>query len=90
MPRDCPLLRNYPKGFAKRAISTKDIENYSKQIQSKHVLMFFDTSFSGKVFSLQRAVLKAISKKNPFRYVSTSLQEARTSPIWLAVILSSR
>jgi formylglycine-generating enzyme required for sulfatase activity len=64
IPRDCPLLRNDPKGFARQAISTKDLENYSKQIQSKHVLMFFDTSFSGKVFSIQRAVLKVLSKKS--------------------------
>ena len=64
IPRDCPLLRDDPKGFARQAISTKDIETYSEQIQSKHVLMFFDSSFSGEVFSLQQAVLKVISKKS--------------------------
>ena len=64
IPRDCPLLRDDPKGFARQAISTKAIETYSGQIQSKHVLMFFDSSFSGEVFSLQQAVLKVISEKS--------------------------
>ncbi len=64
IPRDCPLPRDDPKGFANQAISTKDIQTYSEQIQSKHVLMLFDSSFSGEVFSLQQAVLKVITEKS--------------------------
>ena len=63
VPRDCPLLREDLQGFATRAISTKAIETYSALIRSKHVLMFFDSSFSGGVFSLEPAVLKVISEK---------------------------
>jgi len=64
IPQDCPLLHNDPEGFARKAISTKALETYSGQIQSKHVLMLFDSSFSGEIFSLQPAVLKVISEKN--------------------------
>ena len=64
IPRDCPLLRDDPYGFAERAISTRDIETYSMQIRSKHVLMFFDSSFSGAVFSLEPPALEVISQES--------------------------
>ena len=64
IPRDCPLLREDLQGFAKQAMSTKAIETYSALIRSRHVLMLFDSSFSGGVFSLDPAVLKVISEKS--------------------------
>jgi hypothetical protein len=64
IPKDCPVLDQDPQGFAKKAISMKDIEEYSMQIMSKHVLMLFDSSFSGEVFSLESAVLGDISEES--------------------------
>ncbi len=64
IPRDCPQLSKNPKGFERRAISMKEIATYSRQIRSKHVLMLFDSTFSGGVFSLEPAVLEIISEKS--------------------------
>jgi len=64
VPKDCPQLRENPKGFEQRAISMKEIETYSRQIRSKHVLMFFDSTFSDGVFSFEPPVLENISEKS--------------------------
>jgi formylglycine-generating enzyme required for sulfatase activity len=64
IPRDCPLFQEDPKGFADCAISMKDIETYSVDIQSRHVLMIFDAAFSGAAFSLEPPVLSAITDKS--------------------------
>ena len=64
IPRDSPQLLNNPKGFEQRAISMKEIESYSRQMRSKHVLMFFDSTFSDGVFSLEPPVLEIISEKS--------------------------
>ena len=64
IPRECPLLRKDPQGFVNQAVSTKDMETYSRQIRSKHVLMLFDSSFSGAVFALESPVLEVISEKS--------------------------
>jgi formylglycine-generating enzyme required for sulfatase activity len=66
IPRDCPLARDDPKGFAGKAISTEVIASYSEQIKSRHVLMLFDSSLSGEVFSIEQPVLKIISDKSLF------------------------
>ena len=47
IPKDCPLLKTNPKGFASHAVSMRDIESASMRIKSKHVLMLFDSCFSG-------------------------------------------
>ena len=64
IPRECPLLREDPQGFVNQAVSTKDMETYSLRIRSKHVLMLFDSSFSGAVFALESPVLEVISEKS--------------------------
>jgi formylglycine-generating enzyme required for sulfatase activity len=64
IPRDCPLLHDDPEGFANQAISTKSIAVACQEIQSRHVVMLFDSSFSGEVFSLHQAILKPITKKS--------------------------
>ncbi|UCH20330.1 MAG: caspase family protein, partial [Deltaproteobacteria bacterium] len=64
IPRDCPLPQTDRSGFENLAISTKLIEDYSRRIKSKHVLMFFDSSFSGEVFSLEPPILKVISENS--------------------------
>jgi uncharacterized caspase-like protein len=82
IPRDCPLLRDDPQGFVNRAISMKDIEAYSLRIRSKHVLMLFDSCFSGSLFSLVRAAPEDITEKSslPVRQYITAGTEDETVP----------
>ena len=42
-------------GFMNQAVSMRQIETVSKQILSKHVLMIFDSCFSGAIFQMVRA-----------------------------------
>ena len=82
IPRDCPLLRDNPHGFVNRAISMKDIEAYSLRIRSKHVLMLFDSCFSGALFALIRAVPHDITEKStlPVRQYITAGREDEEVP----------
>ncbi len=82
IPSDCPLLCDDPQGFVNRAISMKDIEVYSLRIHSKHVLMLFDSCFSGSLFSLVRAVPEDITEKSslPVRQYITAGTEDETVP----------
>ena len=64
IPRDCPLLFDDPQGFINQAISMKDIETYSLRIRSRHVLMLFESCFSGSLFSLVRAAPEDITEKS--------------------------
>ena len=82
IPKDCPLLRNDPEGFVNKAISMKDIEAYSLRIRSKHVLMLFDSCFSGSLFSLVRAVPEDITEKStlPVRQYITAGNEDEAVP----------
>ncbi|MCK4786086.1 MAG: DUF1566 domain-containing protein, partial [Desulfobacteraceae bacterium] len=65
-----------------RAISMKDIEAYSLRIRSKHVLMLFDSCFSGSLFSLVRAVPEDITEKSslPVRQYITAGTEDESVP----------
>ena len=63
IPKDCPLLKRDPMGFANNAISMRDIESASLRMKSKHVLMLFDSCFSGSLFALVRAVPDDITEK---------------------------
>ncbi|MBU0768749.1 MAG: tol-pal system protein YbgF, partial [Proteobacteria bacterium] len=82
IPKDCPLLRDDPIGFVNKAISMKDIEAYSLRIRSKHVLMLFDSCFSGSLFSLARAVPEDITEKStlPVRQYITAGTEDEAVP----------
>ncbi len=82
IPTDCPLLRNDPNGFVNKAVSMKDMEAYSLRIRSKHVLMLFDSCFSGSLFSLVRAVPADITEKSarPVRQYITAGTEEETVP----------
>jgi len=82
IPRDCPLLKEDPQGFVSKAISMKDMEVYSLRIRSKHVLMLFDSCFSGSLFSLVRAVPEDITEKStlPVRQYITAGTEDETVP----------
>jgi len=82
IPRDCPLLGKDPMGFAAHAISMRDIESVSMRIKSKHVLMLFDSCFSGSLFALVRAVPDDITEKStlPVRQYITAGREDEQVP----------
>ncbi len=82
IPRDCPLLKKDPMGFAGHAISMKDIESVSLRIRSRHVLMLFDSCFSGSLFALVRAVPDDITEKStlPVRQYITAGREDEQVP----------
>ena len=82
IPRDCPLLEKNPKGFATHAISMRDIESASMRIRSKHVIMLFDSCFSGSLFALVRAVPHDITEKStlPVRQYITAGREDEQVP----------
>lgn len=82
VPIDCPLLKSDPLGFASHAVSMREIESVSLRIRSKHVLMLFDSCFSGSLFSLVRAVPEGISEKSnlPVRQYITAGREDEAVP----------
>ncbi len=55
VPVDAPDPDHDPIGFTEKAISMRQIETVSKQIRSKHVLMAFDSCFSGATFQMVEA-----------------------------------
>lgn len=55
IPVDAPDPAKDLVGFMDRAVSMRMMKTVSKQILSKHVLMLFDSCFSGAVFQLARA-----------------------------------
>jgi uncharacterized caspase-like protein len=82
IPTDCPLLKKDPMGFATHATSMKDIESISLRIRSKHVLMIFDSCFSGSLFALVRALPEDITEKStlPVRQYITAGREDEQVP----------
>ena len=82
IPKDCPFLEKNPMGFGTHAISMKEIETASLRIKSKHVLMLFDSCFSGSLFSLVRAVPADITEKSarPVRQYITAGTEDESVP----------
>ncbi len=54
IPVDTPLQQQNPLLFSDKAISMMKIEEYSLKIKSRHVLMLFDSCFSGSIFDLGR------------------------------------
>jgi len=82
IPTDCPILEKNPKGFATHAISMRDIESASLRIRAKHVLMLFDSCFSGSLFALVRAVPHDITEKSalPVRQYITAGREDEQVP----------
>ena len=55
VPVDAPLPARDEIGFMRRAIDMRQIETIVKRIRAKHVLMVFDSCFSGAIFSMVRA-----------------------------------
>ena len=82
IPKDCPLLKTDPMGFATHAVSMREIESISLRIKSRHVLMLFDSCFSGSLFALVRAVPHDITEKStlPVRQYITAGGEEEEVP----------
>jgi len=55
VPVDAPQPAQDETGFMRRAIDMRQIETVAKRIRAKHVLMVFDSCFSGALFSMVRA-----------------------------------
>lgn len=55
VPVDAPDPENDPVGFLDRALSMRQMEEYSKLARARHLLMVFDSCFSGALFALGRA-----------------------------------
>jgi hypothetical protein len=60
VPVDAPDPDRDEMGFMEHAISMRQVETVARRIQSKHVLMIFDSCFSGAIFQITRA------KPSPF------------------------
>lgn len=82
IPKDCPLLKRDPVQFAAHAISMRYIESASLKIRSRHVIMLFDSCFSGSLFALVRAVPEDITEKSrlPVRQYITAGGEDEQVP----------
>ncbi len=82
IPKDCPVQSIDPVGFDRKAISMKEIEMLSLKVKSKHMLMLFDSCFSGSLFSLSRAAPANITEKStkPVRQFVTSGDADETVP----------
>jgi hypothetical protein len=55
VPVDAPRPVQDEIGFMRRAIDMRQIETVAMRIRAKHVLMVFDSCFSGALFSMVRA-----------------------------------
>ncbi|MEW6665617.1 MAG: caspase family protein [Thermodesulfobacteriota bacterium] len=82
IPADCPLKDRDPMGFDDLAISMKEMEALALKVQCKHVLMMFDSCFSGALFNLVRAAPVEISEKSvtPVRQFITAGEEGEQVP----------
>lgn len=64
IPSDCPLQNIDPEGFDGKAVSMNEIEMLALKVKSKHMLMVFDSCFSGSLFALTRAAPAEITEKS--------------------------
>lgn len=82
LPVDCPLKTENAVVFDDKAVSMKEIEDAALKIPAKHVLMIFDSCFSGSIFSMTRAMPKDISEKigRPVRQFITAGGEDEEVP----------
>ena len=67
VPVDAPMPKKDEIGFMRRAIDMRQIETVAKRIRSKHVLMVFDSCFSGALFTMVRAA--------PSHYIEEKISE---------------
>ena len=82
IPKDCPLPEEDPAGFAAKGISLERFETLAKRVKSRHVLMAFDSCFSGSIFALGRDAPKHITRMiaRPVRQFITAGNEEEEVP----------
>jgi formylglycine-generating enzyme required for sulfatase activity len=83
VPVDAPDPGRNELGFMERSISMRQIETIAKRIASKHVLMVFDSCFSGAIFNMSRARPSAFIEEKvvePVRQFITSGKEDEDVP----------
>ncbi|MDP2173395.1 MAG: caspase family protein [Candidatus Cloacimonadaceae bacterium] len=79
---DAPAYEINKGDFRSKAISMSQINEYAELVQSKHVLMIFDSCFSGTIFTARRAIPKIIDVKTsqPTRQFITAGAADETVP----------
>lgn len=82
VPVDAPNPNGNLDEFRKLAMSMQRMEEYARRINSKHAIFFFDSCFSGSLFSLSRAIPEDIrySTAKPVRQFITAGNENETVP----------
>jgi tol-pal system protein YbgF len=83
VPVDAPDPETDEYGFMNRAVSMRQIETVAKRIRAKHVLMAFDSCFSGAIFQMVRAKPSAYIQekvKEPVRQFITAGDENEQVP----------
>ena len=55
VPVDAPLPEEDELGFMEKALNMRQLVTISRRMQAKHVMMVFDSCFSGSIFQLTRA-----------------------------------
>ena len=83
VPIDAPDPEKDEIGFMEKAVSMRYIETVAKRIQAKHVLMAFDSCFSGAIFQMVRARPSAYIQEKvaePVRQLITAGNETEQVP----------
>lgn len=63
VPVDAPLYENSSSGFRDKSISMTKIDECATLVKSNHVLMLFDSCFSGTMFTARSATPQIITEK---------------------------
>jgi|GEM_PF-6361647 len=83
VPVDAPDPRTDEIGFMDKAVSMRQMETVAFSIMSKHVLMMFDSCFSGSLFQITRAIPSAFIEEKvskPVRQFVTAGTEDEQVP----------
>ena len=83
VPIDAPSPSQDEMGFMMKAIDMRQMETVAKRIRSKHVIMIFDSCFSGAIFSMVRAAPSAFIEEKtsaPVREFITAGNENEQVP----------
>ncbi len=63
VPVDAPPYERNSSEFRNKSVSMTTIDEYATLVKSKHVLMLFDSCFSGTLFTVRRAAPQIITEK---------------------------
>ena len=83
VPVDAPLPTENEFQFMRKAIDMRRIETIARRIQSKHMLLVFDSCFSGSIFNINRAAPSPYIQEKvaePVRQIITAGDENEQVP----------